>query len=238
MKFPVQRLARIGGWLYLLLIALGFCAEMFVRAKIIQGSDAAATSARLIDMETLWRGGILAEITAFLSVTILSAIYFILFRPVNPLLNLIAAFLRIVAIAIQSVALMQLVAALYPLGSAPYLHAFTAGQLQAMSFLAIRSFNNGYSLALLFFGFCFLFHGQLIARSGFLPRTLGRMIQVSGLCYFSFGVLSFASPASANHAFPFLSLPAFIGEFSLCMWLIIKGVDSQKWHALQADVRC
>lgn len=237
MKYPVQRLARIGGWLYLLLIALGFSAEMFIRGKIIQGSDAATTSVRLAGMEPLWRIGILAEITAFLSVTVLSAIYFVLFRPVNQVLNLITAFLRIVAIAIQSVALMQLVAALYPLGSATYLHAFTTGQLQAMSLLSIRSFNSGYSLALLFFGFCFLFHGQLIARSRFLPRVLGRMIQVSGLCYFSFGILSFASPAMANQAFPFLGLPAFIGEFSLCLWLMIKGVDPGKWQEVNINNR-
>jgi hypothetical protein len=30
---------------------------------------------------------------------------------------------------------------------------------------------------------------------------------------------------------------AFIGELSLCLWLIVKGVDMQKWDALRAATK-
>lgn len=39
------------------------------------------------------------------------------------------------------------------------------------------------------------------------------------------------SPTLADMLFPAVLIPAFIGEASLCLWLIVKGVDVPKWEA-------
>ena len=41
----------------------------------------------------------------------------------------------------------------------------------------------------------------------------------------------------ANLLFPAILIPAFIGELSLCLWLLVKGVNVPKWEARQALVR-
>ena len=138
--------------------------------------------------------------------------------------------------AVQAVAVLNLVAALFPLGNAAYLKAFTPEQLYALTRLAIRSHGYGYGLSLLFFGSCFLVHGRLIFRSGFLPKVLGILIQVAGACYLTNSFALFLAPTFADRIFPAILVPAFVGEASLCLWLLVKGVNVEKWRQATADM--
>jgi hypothetical protein len=224
-----QVYARAGGVLYLILIGLGIFGQV-AKGKIMVSGDAAATAANLTSMETLWRLGIAFELLGLVCVIVLATIYFVLLRPVNRELNLLATFLRMIGIAVEAVVVLDLSAALFPLGSAPYLKAFNPEQLYAMASLAIKSHNYGYTLALFFFGFTFLFHGQLIARSGFLPGVLGRMIQIGGVCYLTNSLVFFLAPVLSGALFPWILLPCFVAELSLALWLLIKGVNVQRWN--------
>jgi len=231
-----QLYARMGGALYLMLIVLGAFGE-FVRDKLVVSGDAAATAAHIVSMESRWRFGIASEFLALLCALVLAMIYFFLLRPVSKELNLLATFLRLVAIAVQAVAVLNLVVALFPLGNAAYLKAFTPEQLYALARLAIKSHGYGYGLALLFVGSCFLVHGRLIFRSDFLPKVLGILIQVAGVCYLSNSFALFLAPTFADRIFPAILAPAFVGEASLCLWLLVKGVNVEKWQEKAAAVR-
>jgi Domain of unknown function (DUF4386) len=223
-----QLYARIGGVLYLMLIGLGIFGQV-VKEKVIVSGDAAATAANLTSMETLWRFGIAFEFLALICVTALAMIYFVLLKPVNKELNLLATFLRMIGIAVETVAALNLATALFPLGNAAYLKAFTPEQLYGMATLAIKSHSYGYTLALLFFGFTFLFHGRLIFRSGFLPKILGLMIQIGGACYLTNSFIFFLAPSLSGMLFPWILLPCFVAELSLALWLLFKGVNVQRW---------
>ncbi len=72
-------------------------------------------------------------------------------------------------------------------------------------------------------------HGYLIFRSGYLPKALGIMIQVAGLCYLTEGFALILAPTLAGRMFPAILAPAFIGELSLALWLAVKGVNIAKW---------
>jgi len=156
----------------------------------------------------------------------------VLLRPVSRELTILATFLRIVSLTVQTVAVFFLLAAVYPFGPAPYLNAFTAEQQQVLARLAIRAHADGYGVALLVLGFCFLVHGYLIFRSGFLPRILGRLMQLAGLSYLVNSFALVLVPAVVSRLFPLILLPAFVGELSLSLWLLVKGVDVVKWRAL------
>lgn len=78
---------------------------------------------------------------------------------------------------------------------------------------------------LVFFGLQCLLVGYLVFRSTFLPRVLGVLLALGGL-----GWLTFLSPALADHLFPYNLAPGMIGEGSLTLWLIVKGVNVQKWE--------
>jgi hypothetical protein len=77
--------------------------------------------------------------------------------------------------------------------------------------------------SLVFFGpYCVLI-GYLIFMSTFLPRILGVLMAFAGL-----GWLIFLSPL-ANHLYTYLKALGFLAELSLCLWLLVKGVDVQRW---------
>jgi Domain of unknown function (DUF4386) len=225
-----QLYARIGGALYLAIIVLGIFAEVFVRDRLIVSGNAEATAANLRSMESLWRVGIAAEFVTLICAFALAVIYFVLLRPVSRELNLLATFLRMASLTIQAVATLNLAAALFPLGTAASLKAFSPEQLDTLASLAIRLHGYGYALALLVLGFCFLAHGYLILRSHFLPGLLGILIQIAGVCYLTNSFALFLAPAFASRIFPAILLPAFVGEASLCLWLLVKGVNVQKWR--------
>ena len=85
--------------------------------------------------------------------------------------------------------------------------------------LASLPINN-----LVFFGFYCLLIGYLIFESTFLPRTLGVLMAIGGL-----GWLTFLSPSLAKVLAPYNMLPGIIGEGVLTMWLLVFGVNVQRW---------
>ena len=78
--------------------------------------------------------------------------------------------------------------------------------------------------SLVFFGpFCLLI-GYLIFRSAFLPRILGVLMALSGL-----GWLTFLSPPLANYLLTYIAVLGIIAELSLMLWLLVRGVNVQRW---------
>jgi hypothetical protein len=80
--------------------------------------------------------------------------------------------------------------------------------------------------SLAFFGPYCLLIGYLIVRSTFLPRILGVLMALAGV-----GWLIFLSPL-AELLSMYLKILGFIAEASLMLWLIVKGVNVQKWNQL------
>ena len=78
--------------------------------------------------------------------------------------------------------------------------------------------------ALVFFGFYCLLIGYLIFKSTFLPRILGVLMTFAGL-----GWLTFVSPSLANYLSPYNMFPGLLGEGMLTLWLLVKGVNVERW---------
>lgn len=226
-----RRLARIGGALYLAIIAIGVVGELVIRGSVVVPRDASATAANLRSMETLWRVGIAAEFVLLICGTALTLVLYLLLRVVNQPLALVAVYFNLVTIAVEAVAALFLAAALIPLGSAPYLAAFQPEQLDAAAHLAIRMHTAGFGAALVFFGVECLILGYLIFRSGFLPRAIGILMLLAGASYLVNCFALLLNPSFAARLLPFILLPAFVGELSLCLWLLVRGVDTQKWRS-------
>ncbi len=77
---------------------------------------------------------------------------------------------------------------------------------------------------LVFFGFYCLLIGYLIFKSTFLHRILGVVMAFGGL-----GWLTFLSPALAHYLSPYNLAPGILGEGALTLWLLVFGVNEQRW---------
>ena len=77
---------------------------------------------------------------------------------------------------------------------------------------------------MVFDAFYCLLIGYLIFRSTFLPRILGALIACAGL-----GWLTFLSPPFARHLSPYNLAFGILGQGSVMLWLLLMGVNEQRW---------
>jgi hypothetical protein len=84
---------------------------------------------------------------------------------------------------------------------------------------------------LFFFGPYCLLLGYLILRSTFLPRILGGLMALAGL-----GWLTFIMLAPTSHLIPFLEGLGILAEGLLMLWLLVLGVNPQRWREQAGEV--
>jgi hypothetical protein len=84
---------------------------------------------------------------------------------------------------------------------------------------------------LVFYGFYCVLIGYLILRSTFLPGFLGVLMVLAGL-----GYLTLLSPPLGKYLIPYNYIPGGVGEGLLTLWLLVKGVDAQRWKEQEASV--
>lgn len=222
-----QACARLGGALYLLIIAAGVMGELLIRERLVVPGDATATLDNIRSFEFLWRLGIAANLLHLSCSVVLGLIFYVLLRPVSRDLALLAVLFNLVAVSLEAASKLFLLPSLFVLGNASYLNAFTPEQLHALAYLSNRLHTYGFNISLIFFGFECLLLGYLISRSPFLPRVLGILMQIAGVCYLANSFALVLAPTLVNIA---VLVPAFIAELSLALWLLVRGIDVQKWQ--------
>lgn len=212
--------------------------ELLIRNKLIVPGNPIATTQNIANSPMLWRVGIFGDLVMHLLDLVLGVVYYTLFKRVNKSLALLSLLFGMIQTAVLVANKMNLVMPLLLLGDAHYLKAFSQEQLQALSYLSITAHEYGFGIGLTFFGVSCLIDGYLIFTSGFLPRFLGIMIFLVGLCYLLNTFLLIFSPKLEGSLFAMVFGPViFIGEFSMCLWLLIKGVNVKKWEARIANDR-
>jgi hypothetical protein len=225
-----QAYARIGGALYLIIIVLGAFAEGFVANKLVAPGDIATTAHNIMGAPMLWNLSVGGDLIVVLCAVPLLWIEYLLLRPVSKQLILLGVMFNLVSLAIESISKLFLLAIVPTLGNAEYLKAFELRQLQVLANLAFRSHDIAFSIALIFFGLTCLVNGYLIFKSGYLPRFIGVLMQIAGLCYLIACFAALFAPALSDQLTPAILIPPLIGESSFCLWLLIKGVNLAKWR--------
>lgn len=230
---PVQ-LARLAGLCYLIVIVTGLFSEVFVRQALLVHGDALATAKNIVEQESLFRLGFTADLVNFLIGLPCIVIFFLFFRQLNKPLALLALFLVIIQTAIIALNLVNQLSPLLLLRGDAYLDVFSSAQLAALAVHALKLQSQGYAIGLCFFGFYCLVIGYLIMVSALVPRVLGFLYALAGLCYLINSFTMFLSKGFANPLFPYILMPCLVGELSLTLWMLIKGVRAEKLPATGA----
>lgn len=228
MNISIKTMARIAGLLYLIIIAGGIFAEIFVRGKLVVHGDAAATARNILSHETLYRWGFAVEIFYCACNIPIILIFYRLFKVVNKNLAVLVVFFSLTGTAVECASLLHHFEPLVYLSSTSSTALHTE-QWQALAYTSLRLFEYGFCIALVFFGFYCLTAGYLIFRSTFLPRIIGVLLAIQGLAYLVNSFANFLSSKFAAQVFPFLAASG-VGELSFCLWLLIKGVNVIRWQ--------
>jgi Domain of unknown function (DUF4386) len=220
--------ARIAGILYLINILGGFFAIGVVPAMIVVHGNPAVTAHNILGHELLYRLGLVVHLI-FLPTNIpLAIIFYNLFKVVNRSISRQVVFLLLVGTAIEGVGILIQFAPLFLLQGGHYSSIFNMEQLHALAYLPLELVAMGYNVSSVFFGLYCISIGYLVFRSTFLPRTIGVLLAIAGLCYLTNGFANFLAPEFASHLFPYIQLPSLVGEGSLTLWLIVMGVNVPK----------
>jgi hypothetical protein len=198
---------------------------------LIVRNDAVATAHNILTHDLLYRLGLAADLVSVICYVGVTAFLYALLRPAGRSASLLAAFFSLAGCTIMAGNLINHIAPLILLGNAPYLTPFNAAQLQALAMLFLKLQSYGYVIATMFFGlYCFTL-GWLIVHARFMPRILGVLLAIGGLCYLANGAAAFLAPAVATQISAYLTAPPGIAEIALALWLSVVGVNSAKWKA-------
>jgi hypothetical protein len=228
-RSPLFR-ARVAGFLYLLIIVGGLFAPFAVAPSGMMLGDASLPApAKIMASRSLYALGGASQLMVYACDVGVALLFYELLKPVDRSVALLAAFFRLIFVAVASANIINHFAPLVLLSGADYLGAFNPGQLQALALAFIRFRTFGFDIALVFFGLHCLILGYLLFRSTFFPRILGVALSIGVLGYLANIFATVIPPAIAGHIFPYIMLPAGIAEIALTLWLIIRGVNVPRW---------
>ncbi len=230
-----NRYARAAGAIYLLVILFGGFSEGVVASRLVS-SDAAVTAQNIMAASTLWKISLAGNLIVPLIAVVQLWIEYLLYRPVSKNFALLFLLFNIASLSVEAVSKVFQMLVLPILAGHHLGRAFTAPQLYALAHIALGVHDIAFNVALIFFGCACLLSGGLIIRSRYLPRAVGVLMGIAGACYLisSFSVLF--APALADFLSPWILLPPLVGESSLCLWLLFRGVDVREWQARLAQM--
>ncbi|OXM49689.1 DUF4386 domain-containing protein [Amycolatopsis alba] len=216
------RTARMTGLLYLGLAVTGALGFLVIRPRLFAADDPGATLVNLVEHESLARAGVAVELLIVVTKALVVVWFYRLFRTADPLAaSGIVAFglVNAVAILISAATLATAVQfAIDPIGDA-------AATVQLLYLLS----GNLWSVGTLFFGLWLIPMGRCVLRSGWMPRTLGRLLIGGGVAYLLSAFIKYLIPDLPLVA-DALAVPATVGEFWMIGYLLVRGVRRHAAH--------
>jgi hypothetical protein len=218
-----NRDARVAGLLYLIAIVVGVFDLMYLPDKIVILGDAAATAHNILANPFVLRLAIVADLVAgVIWLFVMLALYKLL-RDVDEiqagLMLILGAFMQVPLYFVSAV---FYVGSLLLVSDATVSSVFAGAQRDAMAFLFLRLHHYEIQASLVFAGLWLFPFGILVFESGFLPRTIGVWLMLSGFAWLAICFTGFLAPqysATVSN----VTFPLTLGEFAITFWLLIMG---------------
>ena len=228
--WPIKRIARIAGILSLGSgIPDGF--SISILKKVLVRDDAAATAANILKFESIFRAGIVAELFALVVFAASLVLLYVVFKPASRRGALLFLIICIMGATLQSLDVLGDIFALSFLKGGAATAALPIAQTQAMAYLFLRMHLLIYTVALAFTGFGSLFLAYTATQATFIPRVSGYFMVLDGLGYITHSFGTLWAPTLIVHLQPFVPYAtSILGTGALMIWLIVKGVNTDRWH--------
>jgi hypothetical protein len=201
-------------WLYPVWLVVSMFGLLFVRATLINPTDAAATIHNLQAHETLFRLGIASNLLTQLLFIVVVLVLFKLFASVNKTAAALMVILALVSVPLAMGNELNQLAALPLLGEDPGRVMFYVSDLYKYGLLIVE----------IFWGLWLFPLAYLIRASEFFPKWLGTAVGVAGAGYLvgTFTQLLFPSLTGLIAVANLLTL----GEVIFVFWILFKGIKT------------
>ena len=197
--------------------------QLRIPGGLVVSTDAATTAVNILGNESLFRFGLALSVLAVAFNIARTVLNYVLFRPVGRTVTLLMAFFGVIAVALQAGSILFELPVLLLLKGGKDFGGFSVEQLQSLALIFLKWNGQASNLYLAFFGFCCMLGGWVIYKSTFLPRILGVLLAMAGV-----GYSTYLWPPFANYLYPY-NLFLGVGELLLGLWLLVFGVNVERW---------
>ena len=226
----IKRIARTTGFLYLIMFITAPLSILLVSSNLIVPGDATATATNIMASEGIFRLGIAGNMVVLLLDLGISVLLYVILKPVNKTLALIAMVSRLVMTAMRGINLLNYFIVLQLLNGADFLSVFDTDQINALVMVFLNAFNMGFSLDLVFFSLHLFFVGYLVLKSGFFPKILGILLLIAFAGYLTDSFTGILFPDYKQMVSSIVMIPNTLAELAFMLWLLIKGINVEKWE--------
>lgn len=217
-----QTTARVSGALWLIVIAMSIIA-IVVNPPFDAATSAAEVAAKVLAGEQRFRISFAALVVASVCYIGVTALIYELLHPVDTRIALFGAFAGLIGLAIGGATSVHQMNALAMLEEAATLAPASARELQTLAAASLRP-GADFSIGMVYFGCQIASIGYLILRSRLVPRVIGGTLLLGGSSYIVTSFAMFVAPEFGARLSPLVIPIAILGEGSLTLWLLFKGV--------------
>jgi hypothetical protein len=220
-----QVYARVAGLLYLIGGVTGAFGILYGPSLVVPG-DAAATAGNILASEALFRLSIVSALLDQVIFIFVALALYQLFKAVHKTMAVLMIIFLLLSIPIAMLTELTNGAVLLLLSGADSLKGLTADQLHALVSLFLDLHALGLNIAFLVGALWVFPLGYLVFKSGLLPGILAILMVINGLAYL---IDSFASLLRPDLN---VNLVMFTGwvEVLFALWLLIRGVNVERWN--------
>jgi len=231
-RTSVETYSRAVGIFLVLTMVGGWFGEVQIPSQFMTG-DSVTTAGRLREQAALFRLGFAAYLVEAFSDVVLLWLFYVLLKPVDRDLALLSAFFGLVAMTTFAVMKMFYFSAPIFIDASRYTTGLSPEQNAGLSTVFLRLYGRLTGAFMLFYGTAWIIRGYLTIRSGFLPRFLGALMIAAGVGFFTKNVTKVLLP---EYSSDLLLIPMGLNVLVLAIWMLVKGVDRDKWHLADARI--
>lgn len=223
-KLSPRQMARWAGVCYLGIAALGVFSIAYVPSQILVVGDPMASLSNVVNKSALFQLGIAADMGVMVLEILIIALFYNMFKPVSPILSLIAAMARFAMVCVMAVMLF-FYAGIDALADVQSMASFSPQQRAEMVGVLFQIHHAGIWVWQIFFGLHLICLGLLVVKSGQFPKAFGIGLAVGALGYVLDTLFGFAYPDVAWLGYVRIALLAIVtlSELGFALWLLIRG---------------
>jgi len=220
-----RKIARIAGWWYLVL-AIGAGYSWTYITKTFVSESAVSTVQNILATETQYVLSIIASIVGQIGFVFLALSLYRLFKNVNQTQARLMVTLVVISVSVMFVNIIFQTSALVFLQRTHYFQVFSTAQIGELATLLLHLNIIGVYVVDIFWGLWLLPLAYLTYHSNFFPKIIAYVLVISAIGYLV-DSLSFLINQDLHTALRnYLSIPEALGEVTMLLWLLIKGVSA------------
>jgi len=219
------RTARMAGLAYLLQIPLGIFGVLYVPNALVVSGNLGMTASNILSHELLFRLSMVSAILCSLDTIVTAFLLYKLLKSVNRIQAISMLAFTVVVAPIAMINELNHAAVLVLLKSPDYAALFSVTQLQGLLSLFLNLHTYGIQIVGIFWGLWLFPMGYLVFKSTFIPKVIGVLLIIGCLAY----LVDFATFFTFPQFDMRLTQYTFLGEILMVLWLLIRGVNVERW---------